>query len=282
MVSRGADVSEFAQQASSSGKGRSIMSSGEDDLKGDVVEPPKFITSRNVIAAFEKLGYDSAYATKIFQVLCDRVAKTKKYQSSLNTDVPQELLEEPGDFRSNTQSSNSTGNNMERDSFFDNSNSLPSQLEEDSRENRKSKAVEDLTGAMAASSFEDASYLKDYENEEDAERHAAEQDQGQNSHMQLKMDAQDFIQACRMDDVLIQAIFRKPRQFISRIVRRATKKAFDDKGIHPVSYYVEEELWQAVTGAGPNNSRKSIASAVGKGPILVSLFLPFNFCVYLN
>ena len=251
-------------QANTSGKGRSIMASSEEDSKGDVVEPPKFITSRNIVAALERLGYDSSYAHQIFTTLCDRVARSKKFQNSLNAScaLPAELSEDSG--------SSAGQHNDPRDSFFDsnnsnNSGSLPpsSQGPPDNQEG---------SGALA-SSFEDSnSYLEDFEEGEERDQFNPEHNinNNNNSALQLRMDVQEFIQACRMDDVLIQAIFRKPRQYISRIVRKATKQAQECNGLHPVSYFVEEEFLMTLNESNQSNNtsgRKSIASAVGKSLI---------------
>ncbi len=42
-----------------------------------VVEPPKFITQRHVAAIFEKMGYDSGAAQKVFQILVEAVSRFK-------------------------------------------------------------------------------------------------------------------------------------------------------------------------------------------------------------
>ncbi len=44
----------------------------------DVVEPPKFITARHVTAVFEKLGYDGDAGQKVFNILCEALARVKR------------------------------------------------------------------------------------------------------------------------------------------------------------------------------------------------------------
>jgi hypothetical protein len=44
----------------------------------DMVEPPKFITSRHVSAVFEKLGYDAEGGQKIFNALCAALQSRSK------------------------------------------------------------------------------------------------------------------------------------------------------------------------------------------------------------
>ena len=283
-LNRGESMENIPMNNNSSSKGKSIMAAADDD-KADVVEPPKFITVRNVASAFEKLGYDVANATKIFSILTERVAKAKKYQNPIHHTpnnssnigfFPPELLEETSEFRSNTQSSNSTGGNYcERDSFYDNSNSLPSQIEDENekikennnnQDNKKRGVIEDLTGVISGEQQQDIPIEEQEELEQDEDTAAANFEAEQlNSPTQLKMDIDDFILACRMDDVLVQAIFRKPKQYISRVVRKATLKSKECNGLHPVSHFVEEDFMSTIIEAGSSNSnRKSIASAVGK------------------
>ena len=47
----------------------------EDQTCIDVVEPPRHITARHVSAVFEKLGYDAAGGAKLFNILCEALAK---------------------------------------------------------------------------------------------------------------------------------------------------------------------------------------------------------------
>ena len=47
----------------------------EDQTSIDVVEPPRHITARHVSAVFEKLGYDAAGGAKLFNMLCEALAK---------------------------------------------------------------------------------------------------------------------------------------------------------------------------------------------------------------
>jgi len=47
----------------------------EDQVNADVVEPPRYITARHVSAVFEKLGYDAAGGAKLFNILCETLAK---------------------------------------------------------------------------------------------------------------------------------------------------------------------------------------------------------------
>lgn len=47
----------------------------EDQLHADVVEPPRYITARHVSAVFERIGYDAAGGAKLFNILCEALAK---------------------------------------------------------------------------------------------------------------------------------------------------------------------------------------------------------------
>ena len=50
---------------------------GGDVKYVDVVEPPKFITSKHVSVMFERLGFDGSGGQKIFAALCEALAKRK-------------------------------------------------------------------------------------------------------------------------------------------------------------------------------------------------------------
>jgi hypothetical protein len=68
------------QQQQQAQQGNNIVVSSTDALGKDyvVVEPPKFITARNVSAIFDKLGYDSSLSPHLFHVLCERLSKIRK------------------------------------------------------------------------------------------------------------------------------------------------------------------------------------------------------------
>ena len=47
-----------------------ILNTTDSDSYGNVMEPPKFITSKHVEKIFETLGYDGADGKRIFEALC--------------------------------------------------------------------------------------------------------------------------------------------------------------------------------------------------------------------
>ena len=54
----------------------------------DVVEPPKFITSKNIISVFDRLGFDSAIGQKIFSALYRTINKNKSTLSPFTAGTP--------------------------------------------------------------------------------------------------------------------------------------------------------------------------------------------------
>lgn len=61
-----------------------------------VVEPPKFITQRHIAAVFEKLGYETSAAQKIFSILMEAASrfKTEDTMSTKYREDPDRILEE--------------------------------------------------------------------------------------------------------------------------------------------------------------------------------------------
>ena len=62
-----------------------------------VVEPPKFITQRHVAAVFEKMGYDTAAAQKVFNILMEAASRFKTEEGGMSTryrDDPDRIAEE--------------------------------------------------------------------------------------------------------------------------------------------------------------------------------------------
>jgi hypothetical protein len=66
------------QTPSSSSKGY-ILDAAQDFVE-NIVEPPKFITSRHVGAVFEKLGYEADHGTTVFNILCATAQKMKQIE----------------------------------------------------------------------------------------------------------------------------------------------------------------------------------------------------------
>lgn len=67
------------------GKGKAIME--EPSSSVDVVEPPKYITSRHVAAVFEKLGYDPTIGARLFSALCEALHRRQGGGSTVTRQV---------------------------------------------------------------------------------------------------------------------------------------------------------------------------------------------------
>lgn len=65
-----------------------------DEEKLEVVEPPKYITAKNVGLIFERFGYDSKNGIKVFKVLCEVLRRLDHEKSSGATELQQEQSSE--------------------------------------------------------------------------------------------------------------------------------------------------------------------------------------------
>eukprot|EP00605_Chrysophyceae_sp_TOSAG23-4_P000356 GSChrysophyteH1.ASY1.ANO1.403.1 assembled CDS len=205
--------------------GRSaVMDRPEDKNSNDVVEPPKFITARHVGEVFAKIGYKPDTGKKIFSVLC--FALKRRRQMMNRGDSSSSLSGEAEALRGislskdklssinsdSDKDSNSLNLSLDNpDDSFEGAHKLPlapgnlmkefSKDEQDDRD-KNSSVNSDKNGT------EDSSKDLD-EHEEDIEEELSKIASNASS---VKMDVNDFMDACQVDDVLIQAVLRKPRQ----------------------------------------------------------------------
>jgi hypothetical protein len=76
-----------------------------------------------------------------------------------------------------------------------------------------------------------------------------------------------FSRACRTDDILVQAILRKPRKHVSDILRKAHQQSIDSKGQHSVAYYFEQELMEAFQETLPGNKQGTSPGSLNQSRI---------------
>jgi hypothetical protein len=171
------------------------------DDKYDVVEPPKFITAKNVSAVFEKFGYNPKHAETVFNVLCEtlqriRLARPSNRPASL-TELQQQELQE----QQEQQSAENRDSTASKDSDDDDEEELKKASENSIWKRftlRSGSTTTSETGGVESDSVKNV------------KRH--------------RMDVNDFIRACRIDDVLIQVLFYQQQRRLYAIIERAEKQ----------------------------------------------------------
>eukprot|EP01040_Poterioochromonas_malhamensis_P000194 gene195-202_t len=141
--------------------GKRRPSKGKDqEVKFDVVEPPKFITAKNVAVIFEKFGYDPKHAETVFNVLCETLQRIR-----LGAKPVQETPKDGKDAEENLA--------VEKEEISENT------------------SVRNVR------------------------RH--------------RMDVNDFVRACRIDDVLIQVLYRQQHQKLYSLIEKAKRRFIEEK-----------------------------------------------------
>lgn len=210
-----------------------------------VVEPPKFITQRHVSAIFEKLGYDGSNGAKIFSILAEAVSRIKSVDVSKYGEAPRTTS------YYDDNDSNSPLESMSSKSAFASFQSPPPPptISEPSKPNAA------LAKAFGDSDDEDTSSkspLPTIEEENNTRRSSFTKTQSErmsqrasdltnnkdpasstpsssaNINNNLRMDFQDFVRAVELDDVLIQALFRRPRTKLVNLMSTAEQQARDN------------------------------------------------------
>jgi calcium/calmodulin-dependent protein kinase I len=232
-----------------SGNTAILDNSDENNSFNDVVEPPKFITGRHVGEVFSKIGYKAETGKRIFTILyCvlrrRRQAMTSKDAPNSSSGMLRNVRysrDNLSDFKDDPLNSsvdselNGLKGGLGHDDSFDGSNrdtlsllvggsnlidefsKLPTP-ENTSTSNGDSElsplmppeTPEKLTKSQSETDLE----IENFERmimSNDATMHADAMKM-MNSSGSAKMDVHDFIDACNLDDVLVQSVLRKPRQ----------------------------------------------------------------------
>jgi serine/threonine protein kinase len=151
----------------------------------DVIEPPKFITSKNVAAVFEKFGYQSKYAETVFNVLCETLQRIR--------------LGQPKQDENDKTTAPLVDSDAERDSDDDDEEEL--------------KKVPDSIWSRL--SFRNNDNNDDGVSSKNAKKH--------------RMDVNDFMRAARIDDVLVQILFRPQHHRVYKILENAKLRMIEEQ-----------------------------------------------------
>ena len=205
--------------------GNTAILDSESGASSDVVEPPKFITARHIGEVFSRIGFKPETGKHIFTVLCC-VLKRKRdvLEANVNNEKPAATFATTH-AQTPSKSTDYPTHNLSGDSFDGKSLSeelrralLPLPTIPDSASKRSKPPASGESPQMAVrmpsnisiSSNDSTSELMGMGLTDDPEIQAAAMQMA--STGTSKMDVHDFMEACHIDDVLVQAVLRKPRQ----------------------------------------------------------------------
>lgn len=226
----------------------------EDVLFNDVLDVPKFITAKNIANLFSRLGYDPTKANELFLKLVMIAEKEKKQNGG-------------GKRLSNLSNPSSDFNPVPGRSETSSSINSNSEIENDI------EIRDSLTPAELIQELDNKPKATDEINIDPVSLNTA------------RLSLEDFILACRIDDVLIQAILRRPRRHVAKLISLAHQRAKVEKE-HPPSYYIEQELLNAfnTNHNEEDNSDGRIllnaAAAVGRATLSAALGFASKFSLW--
>jgi len=187
------------------------------------VEPPKFITARHIGEVFSKIGFKPETGKHIFTVLCCVLKRRRDIMEASTVSEKSEKLGAAG--AGNKEAPYKRRHNPLEDSF-DGSNLSeelsrallpnPSPIDASKRILKTSPNIADANlmlrlptnASMSSNGSSNDMEQLGYPDDPDIQAAAVAMASSGTS----KMDIHDFMEACQMDDVLVQAVLRKPRQ----------------------------------------------------------------------
>jgi calcium/calmodulin-dependent protein kinase I len=239
-----ASYNRSPRKAQSPQSGRSaVLDRPEANNTNDVVEPPKFITHRHVAEVFSKIGYKADTGKKIFSILCAALKRKRDLMERSDSTNGDEggVLRPVRYSRDNlNELGNAKSESLGHDDSFDMTN-MP--LAQANLLSEFAKAEISTTSAnlpplappekvMSKQPFSEWTVGEDEgpDNEEEEVAKLA------SSSSSAKMDVHDFMDACQLDDVLIQAVLRKPRQRFLELLAKMQSTSAGSTGDTAKSY----------------------------------------------
>jgi hypothetical protein len=224
------------------------------DEKFDVIEPPKYITSKHVAAIFEKFGYDAHNGVIVFDVLCETLQRIRLGNKptvfegepaavDASEKVPADA--NPGEDETNTNtaaaSAKSESNLWNRMSFKQTAGAAAPATTESSAKVAADAFQQNVSFAPAPSVAGTSTATKKH-----------------------KMDVNDFIRAARIDDVLVQVLFRNSHQRLYTLLNKANERLVEEQSKQlnlPVDQRQEVTLASIIEEELQQNFQKASAKA---------------------
>lgn len=200
---------------------------GDDKL--NVIEPPRFITAKHVSAIFEKFGYSSDHGAKVFDILCNALQKLKHGKQILQTlgdeDDPEDAVNIPTTIAEDEDPVDEIeGEELEKSILKTQNNANNSHNSSHSQLHSPSSFY---SGKADSSGKDGESFIDRLRKHSHAFAKLRQQtlllaaSQGNTK----RMDVNDFIRVARIDDVLVQVLFRHTQEMIYSLIKYCERKA---------------------------------------------------------
>lgn len=224
----------------------------DDATLDDVIEPPKFITARHVAEVFTKLGYDAEDSKSIFNVLCESMNRIRDSERSPSRGSDDGESTDEGASPLAAPSQSIPDHNVQQQSSI-----APQVSQSDEKASPPSTPTSKISASTSSSALSPQS--------------AQVPSSTTKGLAPAKMDVADFIHCIEFDDVLVQAILRRPRSgFLELVNNSKLADARDDSGVGRDTSTLEEELVSALLSAREEARMLfPIANAVARGTLSV-------------
>lgn len=186
----------------------------------DLVEPPKYITGRNVASVFERLGYNPDAGVKLFGALCEALARRRAgVKRSVSTHADKDGAE-------GVPPSPPT------------SPSAPKPVARNAALSALVGGISDTMAAMTMSGRGSGGALKSAGTPATPPPPGPEEENVSGAEGQLdasrnyRMDVQDFMDAAEIDDVLIQVMQMKPRSRMKKLMQATVAQRNSEMSTH--------------------------------------------------
>jgi hypothetical protein len=243
----------MAKQIPNPSGGSSAVLGGEVKYV-DVVEPPKFITAKHVAATFERLGFDGAGGQKIFAALCEALARRRQGSS-----------DGPDDSEMGSQSL------MSRDSLGGNPVTPPSSSAPSNNPKSPNAAFALALGGMddvpptpprKADSSSSITVGPDPSIPLPATPSALREGGYKPDGTAAKMDFNDFVRACEIDDVLINVLINNLRGGIINLIHKAEFQVAAMGAEAKEAQTEEQDTFSSDVGTTPRRSKSVTGRAM--------------------
>lgn len=183
------------------------------DEKFDVIEPPKYITSKHVAAIFEKFGYDPHNGVIVFDVLCETLQRIRLGNKPTAfegeppaVDASEKVPVDANPVEYETNSNTTAASTKTEGSLWNRMSFKQTALATAPESSTKVAADAPVSFAPPPSVAGTSTATKKH-----------------------KMDVNDFIRAARIDDVLVQVLFRNSHQRLYTLLNKADERLVEER-----------------------------------------------------
>eukprot|EP01006_Ploeotia_vitrea_P033920 TRINITY_DN65658_c6_g1_i1.p1 TRINITY_DN65658_c6_g1~~TRINITY_DN65658_c6_g1_i1.p1 ORF type:complete len:476 (+),score=42.84 TRINITY_DN65658_c6_g1_i1:670-2097(+) len=196
----------------------------EEQSNADVVEPPRHITARHVSAVFEKLGYDAAGGAKLFNILCEALAKRGQLGVGSGMGNNNNNNSNPGDRNSALLGGDPLpppNGDRFSSSAMPNAALVAAFATEEDEMKKLSGVTDNMSLDAIANSAANSSHNPD--STQLPNRPAS-------STGGYKMDVHDFVRAAEIDKVLVKILLIKPKRKINQMLKQIALSQVQESG----------------------------------------------------